>query len=296
MKNIKLIFTSMLFLFIAVSCDDDGGSSVIDVSEGAVPNIRKVATTDQGVNIVALQNGEDLKLGLTIDNGTGDAASMDVVAYFTKSGVVSRAVLQTNITAFPTTVNYTQLDLIKAFPTFADFGLTDQLLITAEPKLKDGTVIKIFTDAGVPNYGADIANSTIWKVSQIYTALCPLEDASLFDGDYKVTADAWSDYAVGTIIPVVYNSTDGTFKFRILATKNPYISNASTAYLLVTINPITNAVTIQSNEDFDYGGGDTTAVTGTGTVSSCTGDLNLKLDFPGFGAGGYTFNLTKVVN
>lgn len=80
MKNIKLIFTSMLFLFIAFSCDDDGGTSNIGAVEGATPNIRKVATTDQGINIVALQNGGSLKLGLTLEVATGDISSMDVVA------------------------------------------------------------------------------------------------------------------------------------------------------------------------------------------------------------------------
>jgi hypothetical protein len=293
MKNIKIIFTSLLFLLIATSCEDDGGSSDIGVTEAGIPNVRKVATTDQGINIVALQNGEDINLGLTIDIGTGDIASMDVIGYFTKSGVVSRAVLQTGITTFPTTVTYKRADLIKAFPTLASFGLTDKLVITADVKLKNGTVYPMFTNTGTPNYGADVANSTVWKVSQTYTALCPLEDASLFNGDYKVTADQWSDYTVGTIIPVVYNSADGTFSFRILATKNPYILNAATAYMLVTVNPVTNAVTVKSNEDFNYGGGDTTAVTGTGTVGSCNGDINLKLDFPGFGAGGYNFNLVK---
>lgn len=283
----------MLFLFIAFSCDDDGGTSNIGAVEGATPNIRKVATTDQGINIVALQNGGSLKLGLTLEVATGDISSMDVVAFFTKSGVVTKATLQTNVTTFPAQLNYTQTELIKAFPNFKSFGLTDKLVISAEVKVKDGTVFKMYGDDGLPLFGADVANSTLWKVSQTYTALCPLTDASLFNGNYKVTADTWQDYAIGTIIPVVYNPANGTLNFRILATQNPLLVNASTAYLNVTINPATNAVTVKSNEDFNYGGGDTTPVVGTGTVGSCTGDINLKLDFPGFSATGYTFNLVK---
>lgn len=294
MKNIKILFTSLLFVLIAVSCDNDGGTSVIDLTEGATPDVRKDPTTDQGINIIALQNGLDINLGLNLKIGTGNVASMDVVAFFTQSGVLKKAVLQTGITTFPTKLTYKKADLVKAFPTFTSFGLNDKLLITTEITQKNGTVTKMYSDAGTPEFGADIANSTLWVPSQTYGALCPLTDASLFNGNFKVTEDKWADYTVGTIIPVVYNAADGTFTFRILATKNPYIVNAATAYLLVTVNPATNNVTVKSNEDFNYGGGDTTPVTGTGSVGSCNGDINLKLNFPGFNASGYNFSLVKV--
>lgn len=292
MKNIKILFTSLLFTVIAISCDNDGGTSVINVTEGAIPDLRKESTTDQGINIIALQNNEDINLGLNLKIATGQVASMNVVGYFTQSGVVKKAVIQSNVSSFPAKLSYKTADLVKAFPTFKSFGLNDKLIISADLTLTNGTVIKTFNDDGTPNYGADIANSTIWKVSQTYTALCPLEDASLFDGNYEVITDDWDDYKAGTIIPVVYNGTDGTYTFRILETKNPALANPSAAYLLVTINPATNAVTVKSNIDFVYGN-DTTAVTGTGTVGSCTGDINLKLNFPGFNQSGFNFNLVK---
>lgn len=55
MKKLKIIFTGLLLAFIAFSCENDGGTSVISLTEGAVPNIKKIATTDQGINIVALK-------------------------------------------------------------------------------------------------------------------------------------------------------------------------------------------------------------------------------------------------
>ncbi|MFW0737363.1 hypothetical protein [Flavobacterium sp. T12S277] len=291
MKNIKLIFTSMLFLLIAFSCDDDGGTSKIGAVEGATPNINKIATADQGINILALQGAGDLNLGLTLGVSTGEVSSMDVVGYFTKSGVVSKATLQANVTTFPATLKYTKADLIKAFPTFASFGLLDKLVITADLKLKDGSVLKMFTDNGQPAYGADVANSTLWKVQQTYTALCPLNDASQFNGNYKVTADTWQDYGIGDIVPVVYNAANGKYVFRILNTANPYLINGSTSYIIGTINPATNAVTVTSNEQWNYGPGQVYTVTGTGNVSSCTGDINLKISFSG--SSDYTFNLVK---
>lgn len=68
MKKIKLIFTLMLLVFVAISCENDGGTSVIEITEGAVPNIRKIVGTDQGINLIALKNGQNIDLGLTFDD------------------------------------------------------------------------------------------------------------------------------------------------------------------------------------------------------------------------------------
>ncbi len=117
--------------------------------------------------------------------------------------------------------------------------------------------------------------------------------ASQFNGNYKVTLDKWNDYHIGDIVPVVYNSADGTTKFRINATNNPGLVNAASAYLLVTINADAT-VTVVSNEDYNYGGTDITNVVGTGTVGYCGSFINLTLDFPVFDSSGYELKLVKM--
>lgn len=297
MKKIKLILTSMLFLLIAVSCENDGGTSAIEVSEAGVPNIQKIATTDQGLNVVALKSGQNINLGLTIDVAMGNVASMDIVGFYTKGTVVEKAVLKANVTSFPATVNFTQTDLYNAFTILNsanDVGLSDKLVISADLTLKDGSVVKMFTDTGKPLYGADISNSLQFKVSQTYIVSCPLTDASIFNGNYKVTADQWADYSVGDIVPVVYDAANGTLKFRILSTTNGSASNAGTPYMIVTINPTTATVTnIVSSGPYFYGDPTPYSVTGgSGTLSSCTGDMNLKVTWGAFG--NQNFNLVKV--
>lgn len=296
MKKIKLIFTSILLVFIAVSCENDGGTSVISLTEGVVPNITKVAGTDQGLNLLALNKGENIDLGLTFDDvkDFGEFTSLDVIGFYTKNGVMERAVLKTNITKFPTTIHFNQNDLYTAFESInsaADIDLLDNLLITAEVKQKDGTVRKMYSDKGDRLFGADIFNSKLFSVFQTYTVSCPLNDALLFNGNYKVTVDSWQDYTVGDIIPVVYNVANGKYTFRILNTANPYLINANSSYIIGTINPITNAVTVTSNEIWNYGPGQAYTVTGTGIVGSCTGDINLKIRFSG--SSEYTYNLVK---
>lgn len=294
MKKIKLIFTSMLLVLIAVSCEDDGGSSALGLTEGAVPNIRKISGTDQGLNLIALKNGKDINLGLTIDEGFGELSSVDVIGFYNKNGVVERAVLKANVTGFPVSINFNQNDLYAAFSAINsanDVSLSDKLVITAELKLKDGSVIKLFDDKGVAIFGSDIANTTVYAVSQTYIVSCPLDDASLFNGNYKVTADTWQDYSIGDIVPVVYNVANGKYTFRILNTVNPYLINGSTSYIIGTINPVNNTVSVTSNEPWNYGPGQVYTVTGTGNVASCTGDINLKIKFSG--SADYTFNLVR---
>ncbi|MEL1252574.1 hypothetical protein AAEO57_02200 [Flavobacterium sp. DGU38] len=294
MKKLKLIFTSILLVFIAVSCDNDGGTSKIDTIEGAVPNIQKIAGTDQGLNLLALKNGEDIDLGLTFDTGFGKFSSLDVVGFYTKNGVTERAVLKANVSGFPATIHFNQNDLYNAFNSINsanDITTSDVLKISADLKQKDGTILKMYDEKGVALFGSDIANTTLFSVFQNYIVSCPLEDASLFNGNYKVTADTWQDYSVGDIVPVVYNPSNGQYVFRILNTANPYLINASTSYIIGTINPVNNSVTVTSNEQWNYGPGQVYTVTGTGNVGSCTGDINLKIRFSG--SAEYTFNLVK---
>lgn len=110
---------------------------------------------------------------------------------------------------------------------------------------------------------------------------CPISDASIFNGNYKVVTDAYQDYVAGDIVPVVYNAANGTMKFRILNTNNPGLINGASTYYEVTVNLTTEKCTVVGNAPFNYGGGFLTNATGTGRVGTCTGDINLSLNFSG---------------
>lgn len=120
---------------------------------------------------------------------------------------------------------------------------------------------------------------------------CPLTDASKFNGNYKVDLDDWADYKIGDIVPVVYNAATNTKVFRIMSTNNTYISNPTTSSMDCTLDTATGLVTVASNQTFNYIGWQNVLVSGTGSVSPCTGDISLVLKF-----GTYTgnkFNLIK---
>ncbi len=155
-----------------------------------------------------------------------------------------------------------------------DFASEDQFNIRLNLKLTNG---QTFTNTDVnPNIsGGQFFQSPFNYRAQFF---CALTDASIFNGDYTVVADAWADYAPGDIIPVALG--DDPYTFRILSTKNPFINNTDTSYIEVTINPEDGSVTAASNESFDYGV--PIDVLGVGSVGTCTGDINLVLNFVGY--------------
>lgn len=167
-----------------------------------------------------------------------------------------------------------------------DYANTDEFRIRLEYVMENG---KTFTNTDA---AGTILSSSFYRSPYLYSAqfFCSLEDASLFDGNYTVTADAWADYAAGDIVPVEYNPEDGPYTFRILSTNNPYIENKDTAYMMVTINPEDGSVSVESNEDFDYGV--LVPVTGSGNVGTCTGNIDLSLNFGDY-ASNQAFSLVK---
>lgn len=166
-----------------------------------------------------------------------------------------------------------------------DYLNTDEFRVRLEYVTTNGKTFSN-TDAS-----GTVTNSTFFRSPYLYSVqfFCPLDDASLFDGDYVVTADAWADYAVGDVVPVEHNPEDGTYTFRILSTNNPYVANTD-SYMLVTVDPSDGSVSVTSNEDFDYG--EPIPVSGSGSVGTCTGNIDLSLNFEGY-ASNQAFSLVK---
>jgi len=114
--------------------------------------------------------------------------------------------------------------------------------------------------------------------------------AAPFIGTATVTVDDWADYAPGVdTVEIEAGANDQEFWIR--SYSNPYIYNPGTAYMVVTIDPLTANVTVQSNENFDYGV--PIDITGTGSVNACAASIETTISFwvPGsVGVSGYAFN------
>jgi len=165
-----------------------------------------------------------------------------------------------------------------------DFDSGDSFNIRLESVLNDGRTFSYSNTVGTVTGGSFFSSPFLYSVQ----FFCALEDASMFDGNYVVINDVWADYDPGAVVPVKFISE---YTFRILSTNNPYIDNTTTSYIEVTIDPLDGSATAASNECLNYPGWACLDVVGTGSVGTCTGDINLILDF-----GSYTkqaFSLVK---
>ncbi len=175
--------------------------------------------------------------------------------------------------------------------TSGQYLTSDKFTIRLALVLTDG---RIFSSN---NSGAQVVGGNYYNSPHSYSVqfFCPLVNAADFNGNYKVTADAWADYSIGDTVPVSYTPGDG-YTFKIQNANNTFIANTSTSYN-ITINPVNGLVTGSSSAGLDYtpSNGVLTNVAITGSVGTCTGDINLKLTFTGrYSAANQTFNLVKI--
>jgi len=284
------IIAFLLAFFLMQSCETD--LKTIDevynnIERGAVlrtveiinPTFDFNNTSSQWIITLEAQDSEDGKL----------LSEIRVYSAFVNDGTAEAEVLVKTISpsdftsgpfGFPRgdIVVSLQEVLDKAGLEPGDFESSDSFTIRLESVLKDGRTFTSTNTVGTITGGSFFSSPFQYSVQ----FFCALEDASVFNGNYIVTNDAWADYEVGEIVPVEFVSG---YTFRIMTTNNPYIDNQATAYMEVTINPADGSATVTSNECLNYPGFACLDVTGAGSVGTCTGDINLVIDF-----GSYTDN------
>lgn len=300
MKNYKLkivcfVITAILFV---ISCSSDDNSSInskVQSTKTSGVILRTAALISPTFNFTDLNS----KWAITAevqDNGN-PVSEIRLYSKLNATGVekLIKTYSPSNFVGGPN--GYPRLEISTTLiETLSKLGLTtggytpaDKLVMRLEVLTVDG---RLFSN----NNASTTLSQTYFNSPFTYNAqfACPLTNASIFNGNYKVVFDQWADYNTGDIIPITYIATDGLFKFRINNTNNLYINN-QTSYFLVTVNPINNSVTLVSNTPLLYSPSIApTFVAGTGSVGSCTGDINLKLTFTGgFSGANNTFNLIK---
>ena len=133
MKKIKFLILTISVALISFSCDDDGGTSVLTLEDGIVPNMQKDASTDAFLDLVKITAGENVSVSFSVEIAQGNAASTDVVGFYkTASGQLYNAVLNSNPT-LPTNVTLSTNDIIASFSELNstnDLELGDVLTIT----------------------------------------------------------------------------------------------------------------------------------------------------------------------
>jgi len=206
MKKIKFILLIMVIGFIGVSCDDDGGTSVIPLAEGAVPDMTKSASTDQIIDLVKVINGDPVSFGFNVAVAQGNPASTDIVGYYrTAAGSIYTSVLFSNVT-LPQDFTMTSADVIAAFAEITssdDILLGDILTITTRFTMADGTVLNILNDDGTSNTGTNIQTTVLFTTAINYPVSCPSD----LGGVYNVISNGDNTDGQPPAIDVPYTVT-----------------------------------------------------------------------------------------
>lgn len=289
-KHSYKIVAVLLALFLMQSCETE--LKTIDevynsIERGAIlrtveiinPTFDFNNTSSQWIITVEAQDVEDGKL----------LSEIRVYSTFVNNGTAEAEVMVKTIPATGFTIGpfgFPRGDIVVSLQEVldksglkpGDFKSSDSFTIRLESVLKDGRTFTSTNTVGTITGGSFFSSPFQYSVQ----FFCALEDASEFNGNYIVTFDAWADYETGQIVPVEFVSG---YTFRILTVNNTFINNPGACYMEVTINPVDGSATVTSNECFDYGPGFCLDITGSGSVGTCTGDINLVLNF-----GSYTDN------
>ena len=103
MKNLKIVLAFMMLATFIVSCDDDGGTSNIDLKEGAIPNFTFSDTKPTIIDLNLVSAGNHMEFGYTVDIFQGNVSSADVVGFYKTAGgdVYGPVTFESDVTTFP---------------------------------------------------------------------------------------------------------------------------------------------------------------------------------------------------
>lgn len=197
-KIFSLVAITSIFLF--QSCKDDGGTSVIELEDGAVVNMVKLSPGDPFIDLIRLSQGENIEIAFSAELAQGQPVTIDIVgSYVTADGESDFAVLFPNA-SLPTNYTMSADDIAAAFDILTsrdDIGLADIFSLSARFTMEDGRVLDLIDPAdGSNNTGTNIqANTPIYDARIDYPVSCPSDLA----GTYLVSTTADGSFGVPSI-------------------------------------------------------------------------------------------------
>lgn len=216
----------------------------------------------------------------------GDAPKQFDVVVIRNGDKSNVKVLQAGVTSFPATVAITGQQLADLFGETPDYG--DLYVVGADVTTQDGKKWEAFPADGI-TYAPGVANEPGVNPTVQFKVPCLFVPAEYTAGEYEVIQDDWEDYPPGEIIMV--NKIDDThYSFQYAA------DNA--VPIIMEVNPVNNAITVQPTLYGDYGGLEVTATSVPGDDSEadpCDISFSVKLNhvYSGGDLGDYVIKLKK---
>ena len=264
-KILKIALSLTALLSILTSCEKDNGKDPIFEyyqSEYYAPYVRVVMDTQ----LIDITQIESSSVTFKVDDPGDNVASWSATVRLEGSTTTDDAAFRT-VTSFPETFTYTMTELANLVGLdLADVVAGDKFIFSGESVGNDGKVLTV-NDLGPDLFGQpEQRNAYDFEIRISCPPLILPLNRSDYVGTGTIAVDDWADFGIGDPIEVQAGTNSNEVWVR--QTDNPYIVNASTAYLIVTIDTDTGDVTVQSNEDYDYV--DFKAeVVGTGFIDGC---------------------------
>jgi hypothetical protein len=230
----KKIIVYSLYLFsvaaLFTACKKDINGKIPELTRFPLPLVVKVAGSQQVISALspATFSGK-FSVGLYFPNDA-PPKKFDVVV-IKNNDKTNVKVLKTDVTTFPSEIAVTGPELATLFG--APIVLGDKFDIGVDVTTYTGAKFEAFPVLGNP-YAAGIAAQPGASTFVRYEAVCQY-DPLAYQGLFEVVTDEWGDYPVGTNVQLTM--IDAThFSFKFLA--------ADAKPIIVTVNPITNAVSV----------------------------------------------------
>ncbi|MDB5005412.1 MAG: hypothetical protein JWQ34_3637 [Mucilaginibacter sp.] len=241
----KILIYSLTAMVLMISCRKSDNPKLVGVERVPLPQLTVDATADQ---VIKSDAPAAFAGKFTVSSYFPDdvkPAKIDIVVI--KNGITTNVqTLQANVTTFPATVSVTGAQLQALFGNVVTV-LGDSYTIGANITTADGKVFPAFSTIGSqtnPGVAALIGSTP----TITYGCLCGFHmtdyGAVGTDVPYKVIADGWQDYALGSSIPVhIIDATHLSFKYN---------NDANAVPIIIAIDPATNKTSVAKQVYGDY--------------------------------------------
>lgn len=265
-KILKIIFSLIILLPSFTSCEKDNEKDPIFEfyqEEHTAPYVRVI--TD--IKVIDVTQLESSSVTFTVSVPVENVASWSVKVRLDGATTTESVMLRT-VNSFPETFTYSVSELASAVGVdLADIAPGDKFRFSGESTGTDGRVLTV-NDLGPDLFGQpEQRNAYSFFVAISCPPLIFPLNRSDYVGTATITVDEWADYSIGDNIEVEAGSSPNEVWIR--QYDNPFITNPSTAYMILTIDTGNGNITVSSNEAFDYGQGPVGGVSGNGFVDGC---------------------------
>lgn len=194
MKKISILSFLLILLVGIISCDNDGGTSLIPLKNGALSNL---TLKDGSAEFIVNSTFTELDLEFGIELVYGTPQSFDLKAlYKTLSGeIYGPVVIDADVTTFSKDYVISGSEIISAFSEInstSDMNAGDNIMLYPAFTLEDGSVIETLNNQGETNYYAgDFNQIGGYSYFVAYPVVCAPQPGVYTIDMHDIYGDGW---------------------------------------------------------------------------------------------------------